>query len=335
MKLSKIRINGLRGYATRSGKANRGLPMIGDEEKFKELPTLPVETNLKIYQDLNNLLQEKTDKVLSQVDLMKRDFQILSYQNVLIPHPLDSRFSYLYKDFTAPNKTFTTKLQDFNQQTIKIDDKRAFYSLFLHTSVCDGPHKNKPDIAHQRLAHFGQTILNFNVSAFLLTNLDLDQKLKQSLIDITWDGTLYHVANKLGYEDLILISPTIEKFPRRKFIVDSMLGLIALGYLSHGITSSSEFISNTILPLMIECHKDVRVKYVDLLSTTFVDKFNVYPRWETMHDDGKVAIVSVYAYNKYMGCSEGENVEMAKENVAKLVYNDMTRADFAKDPYLY
>lgn len=46
-------------------------------------------------------------------------------------------------------------------------------------------------------------------------------------------------------------------------------------------------------------------------------------------------VLAVFAYDKYMGVDEGHTIDDAKQKLAKQVYNDLTKGDFAKDNYIY
>lgn len=105
-------------------------------------------------------------------------------------------------------------------------------------------------------------------------------KLKQSLLDITWDGTLNKASHKLGFAEHALIDPAFSKYFLEKFNVEILLAYIGLTYLDRGFKYTMNYIGTKIFPVIIECHKPKEVDYVKILEETFSEKFNVLPRYE-------------------------------------------------------
>lgn len=104
--------------------------------------------------------------------------------------------------------------------------------------------------------------------------------LKQSIINITWDGTLNKVSHKLDFPSYTLIDKAYSNYYIEKWNVDVLLAYIGLTYLDKGYKMTIEYIAAKIFPAIIECHQSQKVDYVEKINEIFSEKFHVYPRWE-------------------------------------------------------
>lgn len=204
-------------------------------------------------------------------------------------------------------------------------NEALFHQAFTHRSYLNES-KQKVD-SNERLEFLGDSILSFVVSQELfrkypqyhegtLTNI-------RSLLVNT--KTLAEIAKALGFGDFLKLSKGEEEAKGREnqsLLADSFEAYIGALFLDQGIEVISEFIKDTIFPIMDEIVEKKNFKDPkSLFQEQMQAQTHASPLYKVLAEEGpshaKIFTVGVYVKDNKLGEGKGKSKQEAEENAAK------------------
>ncbi len=207
---------------------------------------------------------------------------------------------------------------------IKINNPAYFeqaltHRSFLQLSTVADIHSN------ERLEFLGDAILGMIVAEYLFYNHLAVQEGELTKLRswIVQRGSLAHVAKNIGLHLFLQLSASAGKSLRdgnETMLADSLEAIIAAIYLDGGMDNARKFISDTLIPAILNS-PEMQVKNYKsiLLEVVQADGF-FSPKYIVQHEAGpdhdKNFTVAVFVNNESMGTGIGKNKKQAEQRAA-------------------
>lgn len=222
------------------------------------------------------------------------------------------------------------KLNEFQKKYgLEFSDIELLNRAFCHTSFTN-ENNTGAENSYERLEFLGDAVLKLAISSLFYDDFEnyREGNLTKLRAEIVSDRNISKYAEKLGFEDLLLLGKNEKKHGGQKkesilaCAFEALLGAIFLEYKESGYKKAYEFLIENFKDEILEINDKINVlnpkailqEYTQGLSKTL-------PVYKLVKEEGKehdkTFFVEVFYENKIAGKGADKSIKKAEQNAAK------------------
>lgn len=208
---------------------------------------------------------------------------------------------------------------------VRINHVEIFEQALTHRSYLQVSNE-KESLSNERLEYLGDAVLNLIVADFLFSiHSDVMEgeltKMRSWLVN---KSALAIYAKKIELEKFIQMSfsalKSLEK-GSESIVSDTLEAIIGAIYIDSGIIAARKFITENIIPVIMNKTEMVDKNYKSIYLEFIQSKGFSSPTYRVLEESGpdheKIFVVGVYVNNELMGVGEGKSKKQAEQIAAE------------------